>query len=342
MRDTSQRDQAKRTLLERYLQQGNIESLAVVLRRQDIGALGSRSPLVAIHPGGTNRPFFFLHGDFRDHPVWCMNVARDLSPEQPFYALEPAKLDGRIAPTLEEHAAAHLTAVRTVQPDGPYMLGGWCGGALLAFEMAQQLHAAGQAVDLLVLMEPPIIPADIKLVRHLLTRLGGLRRLGPDKQLDEFLRVLPTLNYVHQLERRARSYLRRAHRNRFVGLTRLGIMELRKKISSVVVPVRTSKMKGEREDVIGTRPRRDYLDIFTWMAAVYDIRPCPSRVTFFWSSEEFVAEPRATRAWWRVAESPEVHVIAGTLSTCRTEHVHELSAHLRACLQYAQAAVPTS
>ena len=58
----------------------------------------------------------------------------------------------------------------TVQPEGPYLLGGFCGGGLIAFEMAHQLRTQGQAVDLLVLIEPRAGPAPLRLIG---SRLAG-------------------------------------------------------------------------------------------------------------------------------------------------------------------------
>ena len=54
---------------------------------------------------------------------------------------------------MESLAARHLEAVRSVQPEGPYLLGGWSFGGRVAFEMARQLEAAGQAVEPLVLID---------------------------------------------------------------------------------------------------------------------------------------------------------------------------------------------
>ena len=54
-------------------------------------------------------------------------------------------------------ATAYLAEIREVQPEGPYMLGGYSGGGLVAFEMAQQLTAAGEKIALLVMFDtfPP-------------------------------------------------------------------------------------------------------------------------------------------------------------------------------------------
>jgi len=49
-------------------------------------------------------------------------------------------------------AAHYIHEMRSVQPRGPYLLGGWCFGGLVAFEMAQQLHSMGERVDLLAML----------------------------------------------------------------------------------------------------------------------------------------------------------------------------------------------
>ena len=51
-------------------------------------------------------------------------------------------------------AADYLRQIRSVQPRGPYFLGGFSFGGLVAFEMAQQLRQSGQQLALLVLIDP--------------------------------------------------------------------------------------------------------------------------------------------------------------------------------------------
>jgi thioesterase domain-containing protein len=43
--------------------------------------------------------------------------------------------------------------IRQVQPSGPYQLGGWSLGGVIAYEIAQQLQAAGQQVQMLALID---------------------------------------------------------------------------------------------------------------------------------------------------------------------------------------------
>src|SRR5262249_44369193 len=98
-------------------------------------------------------PFFLLHGDWSGEvPFYCFTLARRLGSAQPFYALDTYKYKNPAAPlTLEGIAAAHLQSMRAIQPEGPYLLGGFCSGAYLAYEVARQLQAQGQKVELLVL-----------------------------------------------------------------------------------------------------------------------------------------------------------------------------------------------
>ena len=95
----------------------------------------------------------------------CATYFRDLSlamgRSQPFYGLQARGIDGILRPheTIEEMATAYLPEVRALQPHGPYVFGGYSGGGLVAFEMAQQDRSQGDDVGLIVLLDtfPPTI-----------------------------------------------------------------------------------------------------------------------------------------------------------------------------------------
>ena len=82
-------------------------------------------------------------------------LAERLEEGRPVYGLQAPGLEGEALPleSVEQMATQYLGAIRTVQPEGPYLLAGWSFGGLVAFEMAQQLHAAGEQVDWLGLMD---------------------------------------------------------------------------------------------------------------------------------------------------------------------------------------------
>jgi acyl transferase domain-containing protein/thioesterase domain-containing protein len=112
------------------------------------------SPLVAIQRGNGGSPFFCVHGaggnllNFRD-------LSLALGDHQPFYGLQAAGVDGQrpLAQSIEEMAEHYLAAVRQVQPHGPYRLGGYSGGGVVAYEMAQRLRDAGEETSVLVFLD---------------------------------------------------------------------------------------------------------------------------------------------------------------------------------------------
>jgi hypothetical protein len=57
-----------------------------------------RTRVVPLQTGGSRRPFFFLHGHYLGTAYYCFRLARDLGPDQPFYALDPYKLDDLSVP----------------------------------------------------------------------------------------------------------------------------------------------------------------------------------------------------------------------------------------------------
>ncbi|MET0399319.1 MAG: non-ribosomal peptide synthase/polyketide synthase [Longimicrobiaceae bacterium] len=117
------------------------------------GAPGT-GPLVPLRAGGGKRPLFVVHGvggAVRSYG----ELAGHLGPDRPLYGLQSRGLGGEAAPlaTIAEMAADYCRAVREVQPEGPYLLGGWSMGGVVAFEMARQLEAAGQRVERVVLVD---------------------------------------------------------------------------------------------------------------------------------------------------------------------------------------------
>jgi thioesterase domain-containing protein/acyl carrier protein len=133
-----------------------VERLAEVVQRR--WTPDDRSPLVRLHPGGAGRPLFLVHPVGGDVFVY-VELARRLGSERPVYGLravpEPAAA-GRHPrhPTLRELAAQYLPAVREVQAEGPYLLAGWSLGAVIAYEMAQQIESSGGTVGLIVMLDP--------------------------------------------------------------------------------------------------------------------------------------------------------------------------------------------
>lgn len=115
--------------------------------------------LVAMHngEGGPKRPFFLVAGMF-GNVLNLRHLAHLIGQDRPFYGLQARGLYGDQPPhdTLPEAAAEQIAELRQVQPHGPYMLGGFSGGGLTAYEMARQLEMAGETVSLLVMLDTPL------------------------------------------------------------------------------------------------------------------------------------------------------------------------------------------
>jgi acyl-CoA synthetase (AMP-forming)/AMP-acid ligase II/thioesterase domain-containing protein len=83
-------------------------------------------------------------------------MARYAAPHRSIYGIWNFSCFARGAgASVEDLAAELITRVRTVQPMGPYLLGGHCYGGILAYEMSQQLRSAGEKVDAVLLFDTP-------------------------------------------------------------------------------------------------------------------------------------------------------------------------------------------
>ncbi len=81
-----------------------------------------------------------------------------LGPDRPILAIAPHGIHGeRVPASIEEMAADRLPVILQAQPHGPYVLGGHCNGALVAFETARLLLDAGHRVDLVVMIDPVVV-----------------------------------------------------------------------------------------------------------------------------------------------------------------------------------------
>jgi thioesterase domain-containing protein len=115
------------------------------------------------------------------------HLAQLLGGERPFYGLQARGLLGEDKPHDDFVAAAtdYIAEMRQVQPQGPYLLGGFSGGGLIAWEIARQLEAAGETVPLVVLLDTPIpLRPNLSRKDKALIKLAELRAKGPSYLLE--------------------------------------------------------------------------------------------------------------------------------------------------------------
>ena len=142
----------RRLPLATLLQAPTVGELAEVLRRENWKP--AWSSLVPLRPGGSRPPLFLMHAH-GGNVLEYYPLAHHLDKDQPVYAMQARGLDGNIVSgeSLESIASAYVKELRSLQPEGPYILGGFCFGGLLAMEAAQQLRTAGEEVALLILIQ---------------------------------------------------------------------------------------------------------------------------------------------------------------------------------------------
>jgi amino acid adenylation domain-containing protein len=275
--------------------QPTIEQLAAVLQAEERNA-----PVIGVSTTGTKLPFFYLPGTWNTGAAYCFSIARHLGPDQPFYVVEPPYFDDfSVAPTVKMTAKAHIESIQAVQPEGPYQLGGFCNGALVAYEMARQLRSMGEEVKLLVLIDPAYPPMEHMLIYNLFRYVGGRLSVSRIRQLDWFLRLRHMYKYIRH-ERNEKN------------------LEEFTSISPDIHSLFPSR------DAL----RKDNIAIFNWLIADYNY------TTFEKATLVRAAKEPLGRVWRKLAKQQHIkaHVIAGDHISCRTDHVDALAEELKRCL----------
>ncbi len=201
-----------------------VEKLAAVLRREIRGL--PYTPLVEIQRGGAKPRLFCVH-PAGGGVLSYRELASLLGADRPFYGFQaPGQSEGQEPlDSIEALATLYVKAMRELQPAGPYLLAGWSFGSYVAFEMAQQLLAAGEDVPLLVVMDTsahtdaqgrdPLKVSDARLLyRTLELDLSDetLAHLDPDGQLAYVIdlarerNLLPPDSDVAQARRQIKLY----------------------------------------------------------------------------------------------------------------------------------------
>jgi thioesterase domain-containing protein len=148
------------TLLAQRL--GRRVPLGALLERRTIAALAewletddmTWSPLVKLRGAPAGVPWFFVHPAGGN--VLCYRELAELL-GRPCYAFQaPGPAVGHTPlDRIGDLAAEYLRVLRQVRPHGPYLIGGWSSGGVIAFEMAHQLEQLGEAVGNVTVIDAP-------------------------------------------------------------------------------------------------------------------------------------------------------------------------------------------
>jgi amino acid adenylation domain-containing protein len=146
-----EQETGKRLPLATLFEHATIEKLAA--RLEGDAAIGWES-LVPIKPEGSKMPLYIVHGAGLN--VLLFNaLAMNMDAEQPVYGLQARGLNGIDEPldVMEEIAANYIAEIVAKNPEGPYALAGYSLGGIIAYEMANQLIAAGKEVKMVAMFD---------------------------------------------------------------------------------------------------------------------------------------------------------------------------------------------
>jgi amino acid adenylation domain-containing protein len=196
--------------------------LAILVRSPTVAQLAEQlarsSPanisasLVPIQPQGSMAPFFCVHS-LDPCLLFYQSLVKYLGTDRPFYGIQPYDLKNNLLSfrTIEEIATYYLQEIRSIQPRGPYYLGGFSFGGYIAFEMAQQLHNQGERVALLTIFDTPAlgvnyqvsIVAQLKNIWRIFGKYGN--RFIYDKAMNQ---ITSYRHRSHDLWRKIREFAR--------------------------------------------------------------------------------------------------------------------------------------
>ena len=287
-----------------------VEGLAKIIEEQD--GPETWSAMAPLQPLGSRPPLFLVHttpGDVLGYGGLVFHLGTD----QPCYGFQSLAFhQAEQAHTrIEQMAAYYIRLLRGSQPRGPYFLGGWCYGGIVAVEMAHQLLAAGQEVAFLALIETPAPAPPLTHWNFYLRRIGCLLKMKP-RAWQTYLRT--KIKYYSSVRATNEMRFRRAE-----------------KIDSVPA------------DAIEERNR--YLDRleFVYQTNVealkfYKSRTFPGRVVLFNAAEQDPALIRDPQyGWVGLAGEIETHVIPANHDTILMDpQVRVLAQKLGDCLRRAQ------
>lgn len=300
-----------------------IEQLAGEIARE---ARDASPALLRVHDAGTRTPFFYLHGDLTGGGFYSLKLSRALGLDQPFYVLPPQDIRMlSAAPSIEEMATAHLTALRAVRPHGPYVIGGFCIGGLVAYELAQQIKAAGEEVEMLLIIDAAP-DRTLSTLRSIADVCGRLFRWDGEAKVAHFgrwavwrarwaLRFGPGGNRAKRMS--SRSLGRRAG-------AAARFMQRRFRSVGPAQPIAEMKNVAAAE--------RDLPSAFQWASASYRPRSYDAPVTLLLSEDVLGDATNVSRTWQQLAPKVLVQPLQGSHLECITAHVEALAKTIEHCL----------
>ena len=293
-------------VLDRHLPRSVlIEAGTVAEMARRIESAPAPSCLVPIQPKGDGAPFFCIH-DIIGEVVSLRELARHIGEVRPFYGIRsvgPDGGEGQFA-DMETMAAYYVGEIRKLQPAGPYYLGGHSFGGRVAFEMAQQLQAAGEEVALLALIDTFSGVGS----RH----VAMPQRLARHRQAMAGLPLSERSAYVLLRARKITARAERSLSRRFLPAT--GWLKRR--------DARVSSIRGSR-------------DALEEISSAYQLKPYRGDAVLF-KADLVAGRHTDSHDGWQGLIEGDLQVIpitGGHLDILREPHVRGLASKLAECLR---------
>jgi acyl-CoA synthetase (AMP-forming)/AMP-acid ligase II/thioesterase domain-containing protein/acyl carrier protein len=308
------------TELEQML--GRVIPESVLVEAETARELAERLENLAAHvipvidfnaqPGRT--ALFWFHGDFAHGGYYIRRLARLLGSQQPLTAIAPHGMgDEPIPESVQQMARERLPLILERQPEGPYRIGGYCNGALVAFEAARLLIEAGHSVEIVALIDPPT--ANVRPWSRAILRT--LDRVLPDSYLARAYEALSRFGETSKWpypKRLANLAWKLTHRS-----TRM----VQQRLAGHVPPPPTAR---DRE------VRVRFLQYSLVMA-----RYLPQRID---APVVYFSADYTSRAWRNMGASFESYDVLGGHHRCVKDYTASIATPLRALLEDSAAPMP--
>jgi thioesterase domain-containing protein len=327
-----------------FLQDPTVEGLVAAIEEaqgEDLPA-----PFAAFLPvagrGEAESTFFFVSDGS------SLRLARSLGKELPTILLPYLAVDRPALESIEATAAGCLKTLRELQPRGPYRLGGFCLGALVAFEMARRLELEGETVEPLILVAPR--PWSHRwLTRRRFGWLARLLRLSADREDRVFARLADLVPHWEARWRwyrgRGGHWLRRPASEKIAVVARKvrrGLRSLRRRPASAVGGRGPALPPSQAVAARRARHGQAWI-VYKRVNRVYVPGRYSGRLTILWPESEPRNRPGYPDGVWRaLVGAVDLHIVPGGHLTCLTRHVETLAVRVVACLAPAQVASAVS
>jgi thioesterase domain-containing protein/acyl carrier protein len=262
---------------------------------------------VSLKTGDDGAPFFIVHG-VGGTVIELANVGKLIRSPKAIYAIQARGLDGLQPPLerIEDMAALYVAEIRRRQPVGPYHIGGYSFGGVVALEMARLLGPENVARLLMIdaYAHPRTWPIKSRVTvraRKLVRRAREIAR----QPLGQTASALHRKMFGALRDREARKAERAAYINSWLGAVD----------PNLPLPLRQTRVAGDAALI------------------AYTPRAYPGKVTFIRAGKTGPVFPSdASNVWRRLTGGFELHTTQGDHRSILGEHAPALAECIAACL----------